>query len=63
MIAENEEVKDLKFIKATINKSSAIDGFKGNIIFASLEFEAKDEKFEILCKSNSEIDYNECLLF
>lgn len=47
IIAETKEVKDLKFSGAHISRSGTIDGFMGNIIFASLEFETKDQKFEI----------------
>lgn len=48
IIAESKELNDLKFINASISRSSAIDGFMGNIIFASLEFETKDRKCERL---------------
>ncbi|KAJ6649591.1 hypothetical protein Bhyg_04829 [Pseudolycoriella hygida] len=44
IISENDEVKDLVFLRVNMSRSSAIDGFMGNIIFASLEFEAKDGK-------------------
>lgn len=43
IIAETKELKDLKFLKSSISKSSTIDGFMGNIIFASLQFEGKDQ--------------------
>ncbi|XP_037047678.1 uncharacterized protein LOC119082299 [Bradysia coprophila] len=44
IIAENNVLNDLKFIRADISRGSSIDGFMGNIIFASLVFETKDRK-------------------
>ncbi len=46
IIAENKDLKDLKCVGVNISRSSTIDGFMGNIIFASLEFETKDRKLE-----------------
>lgn len=45
IISGTKEFEDLKFTAANISRSSTIDGFMGNIIFASLEFETKDQKF------------------
>lgn len=47
IISESNELKGLRFITVNINRSSTIDGFMGNIIFASLEFETNDKKFDI----------------
>lgn len=46
IIAENKDLKDSKCVGVNISRSSTIDGFMGNIIFASLEFETKDRKLE-----------------
>lgn len=50
IIAETKELNDLTFCRAHISKSSTIDGFMGNIIFAILECETKDKKYEICLK-------------
>lgn len=52
IIFETKELKDLKFTTSNISRSSTIDGFMGNIIFASLEFETKDQKYEIILQIN-----------
>lgn len=46
IISTTGDLKDHKYISADISRSSSIDGFMGNIIFASLKFETKDQKFE-----------------
>lgn len=50
IISESKELKALKFTTVNINRNSTIDGFMGNIIFASLEFETNDKKFVICVK-------------
>lgn len=52
IIFETKELKDLRFTTSNISRSSTIDGFMGNIIFASLEFETKDQKYEIILQIN-----------
>lgn len=44
LIAQNNDLIGLDFVKFDVSRSSSIDGFMGNIIFASLEFETKDKK-------------------
>lgn len=47
IIAANKSLQDLTFTRANISQSSTIDGFMGNIVFACLEFENEEKKFEI----------------
>lgn len=46
IIAESKVLNELKFIRADISDGNSIDGFMGNIIFANLVFETKDQKLE-----------------
>lgn len=46
IIAENTDLNGLDFVRSSISTSSTVDGFRGNIIFASLEFETKDKEFD-----------------
>lgn len=46
IIAENKVLNDMKFIRSSISDGNSIDGFMGNIIFATLVFETKDQKLE-----------------
>lgn len=39
IISANKELQELKLIKAQAESNSQIDGFMGNIIFLTLQFE------------------------
>lgn len=44
ILAKNEDLKKHKLLNCKVDQSNQIDGFMGNIIFLTLEFETDDQK-------------------
>lgn len=42
ILSKNEDLQRLKLLNCKVDQSNQIDGFMGNIIFLTLEFETDD---------------------